>query len=137
MKWFLPTLILGCILMLGLFVVGLFAIIHSVFVSSQPYRIALTRASSSGEVAAKIGTPMQVGWWIMGNFNASGPTGNASFDIPISGPKGKGRIVVIAKEQSNQWTFDTLEVDIEGEDSPIHLDAPAPNPPAEIPNKPN
>jgi Cytochrome oxidase complex assembly protein 1 len=133
MKWFLPTLILACLLLIGGFVVGLFAIVHTMFVDSYPYKTALARANASPEVAAKIGTPVHVGWLIMGNINISGPTGNAAFDIPISGPRGKGEIVVVAKERGHRWTFETLEVDIDGEAQPIQLSDDAHKPALETP----
>lgn len=136
MKWFLPAIILSCLLVLVLFVVGLFAVIRTAFVSSYPYKVAMARANASPEVATKIGSPIRVGWLMTGNINTSGPTGSASFDIPISGPKGKGEISVIAKKQANHWTFETLEVDVEGQDSPIRLEDPVSNPPAESPDKP-
>lgn len=131
MKWFLPLLLAACLLLIGGFVVGLFAFIHTVFASSYAYKVALARANSSPEVAAKIGTPVRVGWLISGNYNATGSAGNASFAIPISGAKGKGQIIVVAKERANRWAFETLEVDVDGQAQPIRLEDSAPAPPAE------
>src|SRR5271168_1834390 len=117
MKWFLPTLVVGCLLLIGGFVLGIFLFVHAIFASSDPYKSALRKANASPQMAAKIGTPVHVGWLIAGNYNAAGPTGNASFNIPISGPKGKGWSVGVAKEGASNWTFERLEVDVEGEDA--------------------
>ena len=62
LKWFVPVLILVCLLLISGFVVGLFKITDIAFASSYPYKTALARANASPEVAAKIGTPVHVGW---------------------------------------------------------------------------
>jgi hypothetical protein len=41
-------------------------------------------------------------------------------------------IAVIAKKRAGRWTFDRLEVDVDGDNQPIQLldQAPPPSPPA-------
>jgi hypothetical protein len=135
MKWFLPLLIITCVLLLGSFIFGIFALVRTAFVTSYPYKVALARFNASAEVAARIGTPVHVGWLITGAINTNGPSGDASLNIPFSGPKGKGEIVVIAKERANHWEFETLEVYIEGQSQPIELTAPEIKPPLSSPEK--
>ena len=132
--WFLASLVAACVLVLGLFICGILALVHALFVSSDPYKEALARANGSAEVVAQIGTPMHVGWFITGSINTAGSSGDARFDIPISGPKGKGTIFVVAKERANRWDFETLEVDVEGQSQPIELEPPANMPPAPSPD---
>jgi hypothetical protein len=100
--------------------------------ASYPYKLALQRANESAEVAAKVGSPFRVGWLMSGNLNYNNADGDANLSIPISGAKGRGRIVVIAKEHANRWSFETLEVDVAGQDMPIQLSNPAPAPPREV-----
>jgi hypothetical protein len=132
--WVLASLVVACVLVIGLFVFGLLALVHAMFASSYPYKEALARAKDSAEVAAEIGTPLHAGWLITGSINTAGSSGDASFDIPISGPKGKGTIFVVAKERANRWEFETLEVDIEGQSQPIELEPPANVQPAPSPD---
>jgi hypothetical protein len=132
-KWFVPVLAgLGLVLLCA-FVFGLFSLINSMFRNSYPYKVAMDRANASIEVADRIGNPFKVGWLMTGSINYSGPEGNAAFNIPITGAKGRGTIVVVAKKHANRWTFETLEVDVEGQDNPIPLlgqPSPAARPPS-------
>jgi hypothetical protein len=43
--------------------------------------------------------------------------------IPISGPYAVGRIIVVANKHANQWKFETLEVELDGQDERIPLRA--------------
>jgi hypothetical protein len=123
-KWAVPVLVVSCLLLFTLFVGGLFWAATSMMRASYPYQLAIKRATDSPAVAAKIGTPWQVGWLVSGNVNFNGPEGNASISIPVSGPNGKGDIIVVAKKHANHWIFETLEVDVKGEDEPIQLMEP-------------
>lgn len=136
-KWFVPVLVTVVLIVLCVFVVGLFSLINSMFRGSYPYRVAINRANASTDVADRIGKPFKVGWFITGSINYTGPEGNAAFNIPITGAKGRGTIVVIAEKHANHWTFQTLEVDVEGQDSPIPLlnqRSPLPSPGARLPS---
>jgi hypothetical protein len=120
-KWAVPVLVVTCFLVFALFIGGIFWGVTAMTRASYPYQFAVKRATESPEVAAKIGKPLQIGWLITGNENFSGPEGNASLSIPVSGPNGKGEIIVVAKKHGNHWNFETLEVDVAGEDEPIPL----------------
>jgi len=133
-KWFVPSLVTWFVLMIGLFVFALLSLVHAVFVSSDPYKEALARANGSAVVVAEIGTPMRVGWLITGSINTAGSSGDASFDIPVSGPKGKGTFFVVAKERANRWELESLEVDVEGLIYPIELEPPTNVQPAPSPD---
>jgi hypothetical protein len=52
--------------------------------------------------------------------------------IPISGPYAEGHIIVVANKRANQWNFETLEVEVNGQDERIPLleAAPAKSPDA-------
>jgi hypothetical protein len=131
-KWAVPVLVVSSVLMLALFVGGIVWGVSSLIRSSYPYQLAVKRATESPAVAAKLGTPLHIGWFILGNVNFSGPEGNASLSIPVSGPSGKGDIIVVGKKHGNRWNFETLEVDVSGEGEPIPLLEPElkPQPPS-------
>lgn len=125
-KWFVPTLAGALLVCVAAFVFGMLSLLGSMFRSSYPYKVALERANASAEVADRIGKPLTVGRFISGSLNYRGQEADAAFSIPIAGPKGKGTIVVEAKKRANHWTFQTLEVDIDGEDRAIPLTEPGP-----------
>jgi hypothetical protein len=120
-KWAVPVLVVSCLLVLTLFVGGIVWGVTSMIRASYPYQLAVKRATESPAVAAKIGKPLHIGWLITGNVNFNGPEGNASLSIPVSGPNGKGDIIVVGKKHGNHWNFETLEVDVTGEEEPIPL----------------
>lgn len=133
-KWFIPTIIGVAALGLVVFIFGILFLVDSMFRSSYPYKVAVERAQASAEVADRIGHPLKFGWFMSGNINYNGPQGRAAFNIPVSGPKGSGTIVVIAKMRAHHWTFETLEVDVEGQDQPIPLLQPQPEPSQPVPD---
>ena len=123
-KWAVPVVVFAGVLVLTLFIGGIFWGVMSIIRSSYPYQLAVKRATESPAVAAKLGIPLHVGWLVSGNVNLSGPEGSASLSIPVSGPNGKGDIIVVGKKHGNHWNFETLEVDVTGEDEPIPLQGP-------------
>jgi Cytochrome oxidase complex assembly protein 1 len=106
---------------LTLFIGGIFWGVTSMMRASYPYQLAVKRATESPAVAAKLGAPLHIGWLVSGNVNFNGQVGNASLSIPVSGPTGKGEIIVVGKKHGNHWNFETLEVDVTGEDERIPL----------------
>jgi hypothetical protein len=68
-----------------------------------------------------LGEPIELGFWISGSINISGPTGNADFSVPLSGPKGAGRLYIVGEKSAGKWSFDLLEVEIDGRDERIDL----------------
>lgn len=123
-------MLIGTVLMVGLFVGGVFELATSIMRSSDAYKTAVQRAEESPLVTEKIGHPIQVGWFTSGNMNVSGDSGNADLSIPISGPRGKGHIEVSAKKEHGKWTYQTLEVDVDGSDIAIPLLSPEISAPA-------
>lgn len=68
----------------------------------------------------------QIGWLVLGNVNSSGREGSTTRSIPISAPYAEGHIIVVANKHANQWKFETLEVELDGQDERIPLLEPAP-----------
>jgi hypothetical protein len=123
-KWLVPVAILGFIVLAAAFVTGILLIVETSFRHSDCYTQALARSSANPQVLEKIGQPIVAGWFVSGNINISGPSGNADISIPISGPKGKGTIFVVAKKSAGEWSFETLQVGIEGQTQRIDLLTP-------------
>ena len=111
-KWFVPT---GCLAFVGLvvaFVLCIVVFVFSVLKSTDVYKTAVARAKANREVVAALGTPIKEGMFLSGNTHADGASGAADISIPISGPKGKGTIYVVATKSAGVWNYSTLTVEI-------------------------
>lgn len=119
--WFVPVAIVA---FLGIFV-GFIALVVTVVFgamkSSEPYKESLAAAVTNPQVQAELGTPIETGWMMNGTINTAGSTGNAALEIPISGPKGKGHISVMATKSAGAWNYSKQDVTIEGKPEPIKL----------------
>ncbi len=122
--------ILGC---LGLLVVGSLLLGGMVLTmaltalrSSDAYRLALRAATHDPVVLAELGPPVRAGWFTMGRVTISGPSGDASLAIPVSGSRGSGTINVSAQKSGGRWTFSVLDVTVSGRPTPIDLLAKRP-----------
>jgi hypothetical protein len=119
-KWVVPLGCLGFVLLIVLFVAAIVGIVFGAMKSSDVYKEAVRRAQNHPEVQAALGTPIESGWWMSGEINVKNDTGDANIQIPISGPKGEGRIHAVATKESGRWTYSTLTVTI-GERGVIDL----------------
>ena len=120
-KWAIPLGVLVLFVLLVAFIGGIFLLVETSFQHSEFYAQALARARSDPEVAAKIGRPLAAGWLASGSVHVENSSGNADLYIPISGPKGKGTLHVVAKKTAGSWTFETLQVEVAGESDRIDL----------------
>jgi hypothetical protein len=133
-KWFVPV---GCLSVVLLFAAGIALLITFVFgmiKSSDAYGEALARAKASPAVIEALGSPIKEGYFTSGSINETGRSGDAELAIPISGPKGSGTIYLEAEESAGQWSFSTLQVEVEKSGERIDLltgDAESPAPPQE------
>lgn len=120
-RWAIPLL---CVFCLGFFA-GVLALFMSVLFgairSSEVYTTAMQRARDNPQVVAALGTPIEPAWYLTGNLETSGTSGNADLQIPISGPKGEGELAIAAEKNAGQWTYSTLIVNVDGQRTPIDL----------------
>ena len=127
-KWFVPT---GCclgtllclILAVAVFGFSIFAIFSGVSAalkSSEPYKVAVARASADEKVTAALGTPITEGF-PNGSINTNGSSGDVDLTIPVSGPKGKGTIYVVGTRSGGVWTYSKMSVTVTGTGETIHL----------------
>ena len=121
-KWFVPT---GCCLtplvLGGAFAAFVVLVIFGALKQTDVYQTAVAAAKSDQRVIAALGTPISEGWWLSGNTEVSGGTGEANLSIPISGPKGKGTIYAVASKSAGNWTFSKLVVKIDSSGETIDL----------------
>jgi hypothetical protein len=127
-SWFarhkLLALALGCLglmLMGSLFVGGVLTVAVVSLRSSGAYQRALAKAEHDPSVIAELGAPLHAGWLTMGQVKVHGSDGEANLAIPISGPRGAGKINVRASKSAGTWTFSQLDVDITGRSTPVNL----------------
>ena len=114
--------LIGCgllILITVIFVVGLVVFVFSAIKSNYVYREAVRRAQSNPQVIARLGTPIETGWWVSGNVNIKGQSGQAEISIPIHGPKANATIHADALKENSNWRYTRLVV--EGGGPPIDL----------------
>jgi len=118
--WKIP---LGCLTLLFLMAAFSAITIGSIsitFRSSDVYKQAIARAAANVQVRDQVGDPMKAGWFIFGDLKYNGSSGSANFSIPISGPRGKGRIRVVAYK-NQVWRFTYLQVYVLGQSQAIDL----------------
>lgn len=128
-KWFVPTLILGLVLLLALFVGGVMTFVFGLMKSSEPYQHAVAVAGSNPDVVRELGTPIVPGWFLSGNINVSGSSGDADLAIPLHGRRHRGTLYVVAKKTDGVWTYTKLRMLVDGQESPIELlQTPPPQP---------
>jgi hypothetical protein len=123
-KWVVPV---GClVLILPLlaftgFIAGLTALIFGSIKSTDVCQQAIALAKSNPAVIEALGQPVEDRWWVTGNIKTVGPSGSADVALPLRGPKGKGTLYAVATKSAGRWTYDTLEVEIEGRSERINL----------------
>lgn len=120
-KWVAPT---GCVVVLLLFAGGAFLLVNvvmSAMKSSDAFREPMSMVRNHPEVAVHLGEPLEPGWFVTGSVETTGGAGNADLVIPITGPKGEGKLYVTAYKQTGRWSFDTVILEIEDKDLRIDL----------------
>ncbi|HKV94022.1 MAG TPA: cytochrome c oxidase assembly factor Coa1 family protein [Candidatus Angelobacter sp.] len=130
-KWFIPTAIVGAILLLALFIGGIFALVFGAMKSSEPYQYAVATASADARVTAQLGAPVTPGWYANGNMNVSGSSGSADLAIPLNGTLRHGTVYVVARKSAGTWHYRMLQVAIDGNPERINLLPPPPTEPDE------
>jgi hypothetical protein len=120
-KWVVPV---GCLVPIVLgsgIVILVVSLVFGAIKSSDAYTQAMARARANDEVKTLLGEPIESGFWMSGNINVDGSSGNADFSIPLSGPKGSATLYVTAKKAAGRWEFTTLEVAPKGSQDRIDL----------------
>lgn len=116
-------LVLGFLALIA-FAVVIVTLLTGIIKSTDVYSEALASARSEPEVINAIGEPIKAGLFVSGRIAVSGASGNADLTIPISGPKGKARVHVVASKSAGKWEYSILEVAVDQTDQRINLMPP-------------
>lgn len=120
-KWAVPLGCLAFVLALVALVGAIVLLVFGLMKSSDVYRHALAEARASPAVVEALGEPIEPGWYLSGNLEVRGPSGEADIAIPISGPKGDGTIYVVATKEAGLWSYEVLEVEVAATGERIEL----------------
>lgn len=112
------VVVLGVLIVLG--GVGFMSVVTGVERSSEPHKSAVARAKADHRVTAALGTPISEGS-SFGKTTVVNGSGEADLTIPISGPKGKGTIYVVATKSAGDWTYSKLLVKVDATGETIDL----------------
>ena len=105
---------MSLLLALALFVGGIVFFVFGIMKSSDVYRVAVHRAKTNVQVADVLGAPISEGLFLTGNINVTPQSGNANLSIPVSGPKHKGTIHVVATKADGEWVCSKMGLRADG-----------------------
>lgn len=120
LKWVIAAGILLGVVFLGLFVAAVLMLATTAMRSNDVHRTAMERVNTHPEAVALLGDPVEPGWLSSGSIEVNPRSGKADLSIPVSGPRGRGNISVVAHKRGGTWFFDELELRPEGRE-PIEL----------------
>lgn len=120
-KWVVPGGCVTLLLLFGLFVAGIVGIAFKAMKSSDVYREAVARATANPAVREALGEPIRTGWSLSGNIEVTGPSGRADVSIPLKGSRRDGTVYAVATKSAGRWSYDLLEVEVEGQGGRIDL----------------
>jgi hypothetical protein len=116
-KWLVPVLFTVFVV----FPLALLGLVFAAMKNSDVAKESLLRAQANPLVVQKLGTPIQEGWLVSGSINVSTTSGDADLAVPISGPKGQGKVYVTAHKNAGAWEYQVMLAAIEGSDQRINL----------------
>ena len=112
--WVVPTG--GCLGIIIFFIVlagAMFSGITSLFESSTPYQEAMVTLKSNPEAIELLGEPIEIEGEVKGGINIQNDGGNATFEIPVRGPKEKALYSVVAQKVNGEWSYLVLNIFVE------------------------
>jgi len=121
-KWAVPTG--GCLIILILGVVffaSIFVGVTSMMTDSQAYQDSMEAAQKNEALIELIGEPIETNGMNGGSLNYNNGVKSAELNIPIKGPNGEATIFVVGEGINDNWTYQTMEVHIEGSREIIDL----------------
>jgi len=91
----------------------------------EAYDLSLEAIKSNPEVTKLIGTPVEPGFFVMGNIQISGPAGNAALQYTVSGPMGEAEAYILATKEMGQWALNEVVVYSEEQNHKIDVIYPS------------
>lgn len=114
----------GCLLLIlvvgGIFGVGAFGIFGALG-NSDAGKLAVERAEADPRVVEALGTPLETGWMTQGSISLDGQSGRADLTLPVTGPKGSGRLHVLAQRWAGEWELERVTLEVEGSSERIEI----------------
>ena len=122
--------ILGCVgcgcltVIIGVAAAVIFGLLglRKLATESDVYKDSVAAIAANPAAMEAVGTPLEPGWLIQGNFNSDNGNETVDMTIPVTGPKGAGTIRAVASKSAGapQWEYSTWQLDVEGRE-PIPL----------------
>lgn len=110
-RWFVPTLFLGLLVLLGICAVIVWWILFGALKSSEPYKMALERVKKHPQVLEQLGEPVEDDdWFPSGQVFTEGDRGEAGLYFHVSGPKGRGLVSAWGNRIEGKWALFQLAV---------------------------
>ncbi|MCA9971541.1 MAG: hypothetical protein KC425_15060 [Anaerolineales bacterium] len=105
----------GLFICIGLFMLGIMAVVLGAIRSSEAYTLALAELQQNERALALLGAPIEDGWLVSGSISTSGDGGEADFTVPVSGSRQSGRLHVQARRAEGVWQLLRLDLEVNGE----------------------
>jgi len=108
---------IGCVVIILLGAIAAVAVVGIAFGAikhTDVYRHARDRATSDPRVIARLGPPVEAGWWVTGNVHTENSSGAATVKFPISGSRGKATVDADATLENGSWTYQRIVVHPDG-----------------------
>lgn len=88
---------------------------------SGAYQLALGHVETHSEARKILGSPLQTGWFVSGNTNTNGPSGEAKISFSVNGPKGSGTVYVDAKKEMGKWDLKNIILLVDADKKRVSL----------------
>lgn len=121
LAWFVAAVFGAGLVVFGGFFAAVYGLTFGIMRSSTPYANAMASVRADQEVRNVLGAPIHAGWLMTGHIDITGSTGAADLEIPITAPKGKAVVYVMARRFSGVWHLTVLVVDIPAANERIDL----------------
>ncbi|OGB27631.1 MAG: hypothetical protein A3I66_07125 [Burkholderiales bacterium RIFCSPLOWO2_02_FULL_57_36] len=107
------------LLLIALFAASMF-FTFTALKNSDVYTLAVSRIEANPEAMSQLGAPITTGI-PTGNFQISGPSGQADFSFSVEGQKNRGTVFVDATRDMGTWKIKRMELELEGSRKRINL----------------
>jgi hypothetical protein len=97
------------------------AIMYFVAGHSEGCAAAVQRAQASTVAVERLGSPIRKGWLVTGKTEHINNVETVDMSIPLSGPKGSGKLYAVGTKADGHWSYETLQLAMEGEAGRLDL----------------
>lgn len=112
--------IFGCVF----FGFVLFGLLH-MMKSLEPVERAIELIETDPRVAAHLGTPVEIGWFVMGNAQLRGnSSGTVDLSLSASGPRADGTVYLVAEKAIGLWRIEHLVLELDDTGQRIDITPP-------------